>query len=75
MSILPTPIFFLLNVAEHENFLLINMKMPTIVGIFIHVFISRDSSCSAEFSMKKSLRPCGLTVQYGPFSYVADQSE
>ena len=30
---------FLLNIAEHENSLLINMKMPTIVGIFI--FISR----------------------------------
>ena len=32
---------FLLNIAEHENSLLINMKMPTNVGIFI--FISREN--------------------------------
>ena len=32
--------FFMLNSAEHENFSVINMKMPTIVGIFI--FISRE---------------------------------
>ena len=31
----------LLNLAEHENVLLINMKLPTIVGIFI--FISREN--------------------------------
>ena len=31
---------FLLNIAEHENSLLIDMKMPTIVGIFI--FIGRE---------------------------------
>ena len=42
---------FLLNVAEHDNFSLINMKMPTIVGISI--FVSREISCSAELSMKK----------------------
>ena len=32
---------FLLKIAEHEIALLINMKMPTIVGIFI--FISREN--------------------------------
>ena len=32
-------------------FLLINVKMPTIVGIL--TFMSRDYSCSAELSMKK----------------------
>ena len=31
---------FLLNIAEHENFSA-NMKMPTVVGIFI--FISREN--------------------------------
>ena len=31
--------------------LLINMKMPTFVGIFI--FISREFSCSAMFSKKQ----------------------
>ena len=31
---------FLLNIAEHEKSLLINMKMPNFVGIFI--FISRQ---------------------------------
>ena len=33
--------FFMLNSAKHEFSLLINMKMPTIVGIFI--FISREN--------------------------------
>ena len=33
--------FFLAKQAEHENFSVINMKMPTIVGIFI--FISREN--------------------------------
>ena len=32
---------FLLNIADHEISLLINMKMPTIVGIII--FISREN--------------------------------
>ena len=32
---------FLINIAEHENSLRINMKMPTIVGIFI--LISREN--------------------------------
>ena len=34
-------------------FLLINVKMPTIVGIFI--FMSRKISCPAELSTKKVL--------------------
>ena len=42
LKLLTMPNSFLLNIAEHENFsLLINMKMPTIVGIFI--FISREN--------------------------------
>ena len=53
LKLLTIPNSLLLNIAERENFsadkyenanniisLLINMKMPTIVGIFI--FISRD---------------------------------
>ena len=32
----------MLNSAEHENFLLINVKMPTIVGIL--TFLSRKNS-------------------------------
>ena len=32
--------FFMLNSAKHESFSAINMKMPTIVGIFI--FITRE---------------------------------
>ena len=47
---------FLLNIAEHENFsankyenannislLLRNMKMPTVVGIFIYMYISIEN--------------------------------
>ena len=34
-------------------FLLMNVKMPTIVGIL--TFMSRKSSCSAEMSMEKVL--------------------
>ena len=40
-QILTTANSFLLNIAEHEYFVLRSMKMPTIVGIFI--FISRDN--------------------------------
>ena len=36
-------------------FPLINVKMPTIVGIL--TFMSRKSSCSVELSMKKVLQP------------------
>ena len=38
-------------------FLLINVKMPTIVGIL--TFMSRKISCSTELSMKKVLQPRG----------------
>ena len=42
----------MLNSAEHDFFsMLISMKMPTIVGIFI--FISREISYSAMFSKKE----------------------
>ena len=34
-------------------FLLIKVKMPTIVGIL--TFMSRKNSCSAELSMKKNI--------------------
>ena len=40
--------FFMLISAEHGISLLVNMKMPTIVGIFI--FICKTFSCSAIFS-------------------------
>ena len=39
-KLLTFAIFVMLNIAEHENFSA-NMKMPTIVGIFI--FISREN--------------------------------
>ena len=47
--------------------LLINMKMPTIVGIFI--FISREISCSAELSMKNVLNrgTCRILYYTEPF--------
>ena len=48
LTLLTTTFFFLQNIAEHEFSLLINMKMLTIVGIFI--FISRENSCSAELN-------------------------
>ena len=41
-------------------FLLINVKMPTIVGILI--FMSRKNSCSAELSLGKVLLPWGLVA-------------
>ena len=46
--------------------LLINMKMPTIVGIFI--FIAEKFSCSAELRMKKSY----ITSGSGFFSDESD---
>ena len=42
-----------LNSAEHEIFLLINVKMPTIVGILI--FISRINTPSERFKAKNFL--------------------
>ena len=42
--------FFMLSLAEHEFSLLINMKMPTNIGIFIFI---REFSCSAMFSKKE----------------------
>ena len=41
LKLLTTENSFLLNIAEHENSLLMNMKMPTIFGIFI--FISQEN--------------------------------
>ena len=43
---------FLLNIAEQEHFLLINMEMSTIVGIFI--FISRENVMLSCVEHKKS---------------------
>ena len=40
-------------------FLLLNVKMPTIVDIF--TFVSRKISCSAELSMKIRKAPHGST--------------
>ena len=53
---------FLLNIAEHENFSAINMKMPTVVGIFI--FISRESFMLSSVEHEKkfyNLGACPLT--------------
>ena len=54
LKLLTTANSLSLSIAEHENFSAKDMKMPTIVGIFI--FISRKISCSAvlSMSMKKS---------------------
>ena len=41
-------------------FTLINVKMPTIVGIL--TFMSRKKSCSVELSMKNVLLPRGQVV-------------
>ena len=48
---------FLLNVAKHENSLLINMKMPTIVRIFI--FISRENFMCSWVEHEKSFISSG----------------
>ena len=44
--------FFMLNSTEHEIFLLINVKMPTIVGIL--TFMSGKNSIPALSELKKS---------------------
>ena len=46
-------------------FLLINVKMPTIVGIL--TFMNRKKSCSAELSMKKfyNIRACCMSDDFG----------
>ena len=46
--------FFMLNSAEHEIFLLINMKIPTIVGIFI--CISRENFMLGYVLARKNLQ-------------------
>ena len=45
-------IFSMLNSAEHEVFLLINVKMPTIVGIL--TFMSRKNSILGLSEPEKS---------------------
>ena len=42
---------FMLNIAKHESSLLINTKMPTIVGIFI--FISRENFMLSQVEHEK----------------------
>ena len=42
-------------------FPLINVKMPTIIGIL--TFISRKILCLVDLSMKKVLKPRGLGMQ------------
>ena len=55
---------FLLNIADPKISLLINMKMPTSVGIFI---FAAKISWSAELSMKKVLKPWGQFKKTGCF--------
>ena len=43
--------FFMLNSAEHEFFLVINVKMPTMVGIL--TFMSRKNSVIGLFEPEK----------------------
>ena len=65
LKLLTMPNSFLLNIAEHENFsLLINMKMPTIVGIFI--FISWENFMLSWVEHEKSFITLGpdQCVQY-----------
>ena len=45
--------FFMLNSAEHEIFLLINVKMPTTVGIL--TFMSKKNSILGLFEPEKKL--------------------
>ena len=47
-------IFLAVKVLVGVFILLINVKMPTIVGIL--TFMSRKNSCSVELSMKKVLQ-------------------
>ena len=44
--------FFMLYSVEHEFFLLINVKMPTVVGIL--TFMSRKNSILGVYDPKKS---------------------
>ena len=41
-------LFYMFSSAEHEFFLLLNMKMPTFVGIFTLISIENLILCSAE---------------------------
>ena len=50
---IPTKNFCALSHSDVVFIMLINVKMPTIVGIL--TFMSRINSCSAELSMKKVL--------------------
>ena len=50
-KLLKTVNSFLLNITEHESFLLIHMKMPTIVRIFI--FISRENFMPSRVELEK----------------------
>ena len=45
-----------------QFFLLINVKMPTVVGIL--TFMGRKKSCSVELSMKKVLEPLDLVLEH-----------
>ena len=53
-----------LNIAEHVIFSAINMKMPTIVGIFI--FISRENFMLSRVEHEKSF------ITSGPEKYLPD---
>ena len=53
LKLLTTANSFLLNIAEYEISLLINIKMSAFIGTFL--FIAERISCSAELSMKKAI--------------------
>ena len=58
---------FLLNIAEHKISLLINMKMPTIVGIFI--FFSRENFMLSWDEHDKCFITSGPGVFISPMIY------
>ena len=62
----------MLNSAEHEFFLLISMKMPTIVGIFI--FINRENFMLSYLASKNLQLLIILDLLAGQFSCLAELS-
>ena len=57
IKLLTTANSFLRNIGEHVNSLLIDMKMPSIVGF--SYLLAEKISCSAVLSMKNVLYPQG----------------
>ena len=67
--------FLALNFSDDVFSMLINVKMPTIVGIL--TFMSRIISCSSQLSMEKSFITSGLTfaVCYSDMHFVNSSPE